>query len=491
MNTQSNDWLMSGDARLSAVRPTDEQQAIIDACQTGDHLIIEAGAGTGKTSTLKMLAAANPTRRGIYLAYNRAIADDAKASFPSSVACATAHSFAFRAIGRQYADRLNGPRVLARETARILGIVGPYRVSKERVLTADQLARIVMETVGRYCHSADSAIGQHHVPRKPGLDDDESMATLSQLVAPYARCAWEDITSQDGRLKFAHDHYLKMWQLSGPRLPADYVLLDETQDANPAIADIVTRQNAQQVLVGDRSQAIYGWRGAVNAMVDFPGRRFELSQSFRFGQAIADEANKWLTLLGAPLRLTGCGPAESEVRELDLPAAILCRTNAEAVARVMLASRVGRRPAMVGGGAEVRALAEAAVTLRAGLGTGHSELLAFRTWSELQEYVEHDEAGADLKVFVRLVDTHGPKAIIQTVDGLVDERLADVVISTAHKAKGREWDTVQVASDFYMPKELWAGELMLAYVAVTRARLTLDRGGLAWVDGWLPEEAIT
>jgi hypothetical protein len=27
---------------------------------------------------------------------------------------------------------------------------------------------------------------------------------------------------------------------------------------------------------------------------------------------------------------------------------------------------------------------------------------------------------------------------------------------------------------------------MLAYVTVTRARQVLDRGGLGWVDGWLP-----
>ena len=37
--------------------PTEEQQAIIDAYRTGRNLVIEAGAGTGKTTTLKMLGA--------------------------------------------------------------------------------------------------------------------------------------------------------------------------------------------------------------------------------------------------------------------------------------------------------------------------------------------------------------------------------------------------------------------------------------------------
>ncbi len=37
--------------------PTSEQADILDAAATGNPLVIEAGAGTGKTSTLKMVAA--------------------------------------------------------------------------------------------------------------------------------------------------------------------------------------------------------------------------------------------------------------------------------------------------------------------------------------------------------------------------------------------------------------------------------------------------
>ncbi len=65
-----------------ALRPTDEQAAILEAFQGGGDLVIEAGAGTGKTSTLRLLADSETRRKGVYLAFNRAIADDAKASFP-------------------------------------------------------------------------------------------------------------------------------------------------------------------------------------------------------------------------------------------------------------------------------------------------------------------------------------------------------------------------------------------------------------------------
>ena len=62
-----------------------------------------------------------------------------------------------------------------------------------------------------------------------------------------------------------------------------------------------------------------------------------------------------------------------------------------------------------------------------------------------------------------------------------------MVISTAHKSKGREWDRVRIAADFKAPEEGKTpsrAELMLLYVAVTRAKVALDRTALTWVDAF-------
>ncbi|CAL9630583.1 hypothetical protein SUDANB70_06094 (plasmid) [Streptomyces sp. enrichment culture] len=58
-------------------------------------------------------------------------------------------------------------------------------------------------------------------------------------------------------------------------------------------------------MVGDSAQAIYHWRGAKDVMTGFDGTRLALSQSFRFGPDLAAEANRWLRLADAPIRLTG------------------------------------------------------------------------------------------------------------------------------------------------------------------------------------------
>ncbi|MFE3449648.1 UvrD-helicase domain-containing protein [Nonomuraea sp. NPDC059194] len=457
--------------------PTIEQAAILEAARQGDDLVIEAGAGTGKTSTLKMVAAAS-MRRGLYLAYNRAIADDARASFPASVQCATAHSLAFRAVGHQFAHRLNGPRLPAREVARFLKIPAVLDLGAH-ALTSVKVARIVMDAVAAFCHSSSDEPAWWHIHDIPGLDvDPYAMTQLRQAVLPMVVKAWEDLISLDGKLKFTHDHYLKMWALGRPVLPAELVFLDEAQDANPVIAQVVEDQSSQTILVGDQSQAIYGWRGAVDAMESFEGARFQLSQSFRFGQKIADEANVWLELLDAPLRLTG-NPAKDSGLGVVYPGdAILCRTNAGAIGQAMAALGSGLRPAMVGGGDDIRRLARACQDLRNGRGTEHPELMAFSSWAEVKEYAEHDAGGADLKTLVKLVDSHGPERILKVVDQLVDEHNADVKISTGHRAKGREFETVRLASDWNEPYDkdgnLVPAEAMLTYVAVTRAKQVLD-----------------
>lgn len=76
---------------------------------------------------------------------------------------------------------------------------------------------------------------------------------------------------------------------------------------------------------------------------------------------------------------------------------------------------------------------------------------------------------------------------------------ADVIISTAHKAKGLEWGSVRIGDDFKGPqKSKTTGqiimpnddELRLAYVAVTRAEKQLDPGSLGYVFAHSNENGV-
>ncbi|MFJ9127821.1 UvrD-helicase domain-containing protein [Streptomyces sp. NPDC102340] len=474
------------------MNPTDEQTAAADAFSNGEPLSLQAGAGTGKTSTLALLAHTT-SRRGRYLAYNRAIAADAQTRFPATVTCKTAHALAFAAIGHRYTRRLNAPRRPAWQTGQALGLTKPLRIGSREV-SQRALSNAALRTVGHYCHSADAALTKRHVPRLRGLEDPDHHAELADHLLPFAQRAWIDLQHfDDSAVRFEHDHYLKIWALTRPRIDADYLLLDEAQDTNPVVEQVflAQREHAQLVMVGDSAQAIYQWRGAKDVMTGFDGRHFTLTQSFRFGPHLAAEANRWLTLADAPLRLTGTDTVPTELGPVERPDAVLCRTNVGAMAQVMHLMSAGHRVALVGGGRSLHTLAQAAKDLKEGRRTHHPELVLFTTWGDLQDYATHDPSGRDLQPLVDLVDTHGPDAILSAVTRLASEDTADVTVSTAHKAKGREWATVRIADDFApptppagspqpAPPPIDDAAARLAYVAVTRARARLDRGGLSW-----------
>ncbi|MCL7497022.1 MULTISPECIES: UvrD-helicase domain-containing protein [Streptomyces] len=482
--------------------PTPEQSAAAEAFPTGSHLVIQAGAGTGKTTTLAMLArtARRQGRSGRYIAFNRAVARHAARTFPAEVACGTAHALAYTAVGRRYQARMNAPRQAGWRTGAALGIDEDMTMrAGARKVTHKALSYTVLRTVTRFCQSADRDIGPHHVPPLRGAESEPLHAQLTELVLPYARKAWADLQHPDrGVVRFEHDHYLKMWALREPVIPADFLLLDEAQDTNPVVEQVFTaqRDHAQLVLVGDSAQAIYGWRGARDVMTGFDGRQLSLSRSFRFGPALAAEANRWLTIVGAPIRLTGSPLLHTELRAVRAPEAILCRTNVGAMVEVIRQLEADRRVALAGGGEALSALARAAHDLEAGRRTGHPELMLFETWGELREYAECDPAGRDLLPLVEVVDEHGTEALLRALDQLSPEDSADVTVSTVHRAKGREWASVRIADDFTGPDDLdEAGEdgaplpgpidideARLAYVAVTRARSLLDIGGLSWIN---------
>ena len=472
------------------MKPTDEQQQAIDLFLQGGDLAIEAGAGTGKTSTLVLISEA-AQGYGQYVAFNKALVDESGHKFdPRRVRANTAHSLAFRTVGKHFADRLPGKpgsaaRMTSRQIAEALDLV-PFSTftfeDKPRTLPVGFLATLVTKAVRQFCQSGDPELSSRNFPFVEGIDVPghyDRNNQLRQFLLPYTRRVWEDVTRPDGRLPYAHEHYLKLWQLSDPFIPADYILFDEAQDANPVIAAIVAAQqdHSQLVYVGDSQQEIYAWTGAVNALANVKvDHRTFLTQSFRFGQPIADEANVVLRELGTTMQLRGNPDIESTVEPVANPAAILTRTNATAIQMLIKFQEEGIEPHVVGGGKDVIAFANGAQQLMSTGSTTHPDLAPFGSWQEVCNYVSSpDEDGEDLQLLVRLVSQFGPVQIIRSLEAMPREDQADIILSTGHKSKGRQWKTVLLTPDF-VRKNADEADLRLLYVAMTRAQKTLDIG---------------
>lgn len=493
--------------QIVAVEPAEPAEATCITVDDPDGLFVTEGmVVTHNTTTLTMFAS-EASGIGAYVAFNRLIVDEAKRKMPSGTSARTLHSHAFGAVGRQFAHRLDGKRMTSSQIAGILGI-GSIQVklgAAAKVLQPGYLAGVTMRALNNFCQSADPAPAKHHFPRLLGIDDPTAgpdrlvnNQAVREYLMPALTKAWADACDPAGVLRYSADRYLKLWQLGEPMIACDFLLFDEAQDVSPVMLSIVEAQagHAQLVFVGDSNQSIYGWLGAVDAMQNVPAAyRTFLTQSFRFGPALAHLANTVLTDLDADLRLVGNPNVPTRVvltNGIDDPDVILTRSNATAVATVMRAGIEGRRAHLVGGAGDVMSFAEAALALQQTGSCWHPELACFTSWLEVQSYVTEDALGDELALLVKLVDEFGAAEIIQALQSMPSERDASLVVSTAHKTKGREWSQVKLAGDFSGKPDHMLGdddipmsdeEKRLLYVAVTRAQHVVDVSEVAYFGG--------
>jgi hypothetical protein len=460
---------------------------------------------SGKTSTLMKVAEKNPMRTGQYMAFNKSLVTDAAAKAPSNMKCRTIHSLAYGAIGNKYSERLRtSGRMRSADVARILDIheITVKYGTEPRNLAKWFLASHVMKAVQNFCQSADQEITVKHFTWLDGIDEIDATTgkrsytnnrILAEELIPFAEKFWKDVQIiKGGQLPFTHAHYLKMWQLNTPRIHCDFLLVDEAQDLSPIMADIAMRQECQKIFVGDSAQEIYGWMGAINALTKLEAdHNLFLSQSWRFGQSIADIANVLLSELEDAERIgtvIGNPAIDSTIERMVDTRAVLTRTNAEAVLTVLQAQEKGLRPHLIGEGKEVASFAKAADELAATGRTSHPELACFKSWQDVIQYVAEDPQGSELKLLVKLVDTFGSEAIIKALSYMPSEDRSDMVVSTAHKSKGRQWGSVKLGGDFPVDRtEISDSELRLLYVAATRAEFKLDISMVGALYELMPE----
>lgn len=112
---------------------------------------------------------------------------------------------------------------------------------------------------------------------------------------------------------------------------------------------------------------------------------------------------------------------------------------------------------------------------------------SFEDWAQFRELSLAIEDLESLAV-IGVVERHGRRlpGLVRTIRERATAELdaAEVVLATAHKAKGLEFDQVQLAEDFAplyreegrtrrTPAEVSPEEINLLYVAATRARAVL------------------
>lgn len=296
---------------------SDEQQSILFAAKQAysspsDELIqISARSGSGKTFMLATTTRHLSPTTGMYLAYNKSIAEESKDKFPSTIACRTTHSLAFGNIVKN------------------LGLeVGffSYKNIRERVPFEEKL--IVVEIMEKFCLSASTDIHS--------LCKDNYPAKLIDIAQTYIR------KMQSKEIPCTHSFYLKLYQLSlkaGIIRPKklDLLMLDEAGDINEVTLSIFQLLPAKlKILVGDNHQNIYSFNGTINGFnaLKGVGQYFELTKSFRVSSFIAKGIEQFCkTYLDENVKFVGV-----DYRHTDMIVdnhAYISRTNASMIARMI------------------------------------------------------------------------------------------------------------------------------------------------------------
>jgi hypothetical protein len=471
------------------VKPTEEQQLILDLSREGNSLKIEAYAGAGKTSTLRFISN-DSAKQGHYLAFNRAIAQDARNSFPSNITCTTNHSVAFRAVSAQagYDSQKMTGQANANLVADTLNLPPYQPCGKNLVLTRQSFGALLLDSLRQFLCSADDMPLPSHFPRygKLALLKDYEFTSFTNVAVKGTRLLWKMMLDRQKSFPLGHSGYQKLWALSEPRFQVDYVMLDEAQDSDPVILSVLAKQQCPIIYVGDPYQQIYEWRGAVNAMDRVQtSNKAMLSQSFRFGDRIASAATKVLTRLAAVTSIRGSKSLDSHIAEVH-PNAILSRTNAGVMSKLLELQRIGIKCNIVGGSTELKRLLDHVERLKAGFTSDLPEFFGFQNWNEVIQFSQEPE-GAHLGTFVNLVSNIGEDNLLAALRNCeANESSAQVNLSTAHRAKGKEWDYVRLDGDFdaFFPSSSPSeserlmrdpeSEIRLFYVAMTRARLGIE-----------------
>lgn len=520
-------------------KPSQQQEQIVDrVVNDRKNVTIVAFAGAGKTSTFELVVDAfqrkYPHDLVTSVQYNRNMADEAKKRYPKGgrTDISTVHSLAARATihGKSIVDLYMGRVVrnaglknirdrISTDLSRDVERIRHWFPNEYTAVTA------ITATLQKFMQSNDTLVNENHASREHAIYikdmvNLESALEFRKEVAKAAQNLWIKMET-DKSFPITDDVYLKAWEMHGDHGGRPLVLIDETQDASPVIVSVAQKmqqEGSQLVLVGDPHQSLYGWRGAIDAMNAFPDfEKLYLTESWRFGQTIADHAQLFLDVGGEKNKLIGMNPDKGRFedqlhathgRPFD-PEAILCRTNGGVIFETLDAIKNGQKPYIIGNaGSSHGGAADAVLILKAigGLHDGdsrrirHPEISLFENWQDLTDFADTDD-GKQLSMFVKLVQEHKQHGTFsKIIDALEhgtakDRASASVIISTYHKAKGDEYNTVALGQDAetvnlvnehkYIDNEgyddvafsLNNENRMLLYVVETRCKKAIDTRG--------------
>lgn len=357
---------------------------------TAPHLIVEARAGTGKTTTLieglkivKGLPSSltpSPQQAAVwdsmalskgfansicFAAFNKSIADELRTRVPAGCDAMTMHAMGSRAINAVF-GRINveGKRVETIIAELLRKDIWELRKNQPVLLKAvqDFVGLCKMNLVGGMPEELDSLCNHYEI------ELNGSRNQIYELV-PLVLDRCKDV-KKDNCIDFNDMIWIPI-VLDLPITRYDLLLIDEAQDLNRCQQALAKRAGKRLILCGDPKQAIYGFAGADSMSM----KRMAIELDSQLDVSVTERNNRGCVTL--PLTVTRrCGKAivkeankividfeafhtnpEGKITQATLPSygktvnegdMILCRCNAPLVSQCFRFLKEGRKATIQG-----------------------------------------------------------------------------------------------------------------------------------------------
>lgn len=452
------------------------------------HILLEARAGTGKSFSCREGMRRTKGSR-LYCAFNKHIATEFGQDLPNGCRAATMHSLGYAACR----DAFKGIQIDDRKTSNLIKqIVGtkiPYdaRVGLERLVSLCKGETIT----GRGRSQLLDLVVRHDIQLGTGEDLEAALDCLPTILNACA----EDTTRAD----FDDMIWLPVIHRLTPR-PADILFVDEAQDLNTCQQKLALAlcPKGRIVIVGDRYQSIYGFRGAdvdsipnmerILSATERGLKTLPLTVTRRCPTMVVEMARMLVHDLepmpDAPEGSIDVSGTERAIDAMSDGDMVLCRTNAPLVGAAFRLIRNGKKASIKG-----RDFGTALVKFIRGLGASTIPELCKEVEEHRAREVERLVAmKAKPETLVTLSDKcdcvnelasvcKSVAEVITKVETLFSEDSGDgVILSSVHRAKGLEADHVFILRPELLPHPSadkdWEvqQERNICYVAVTRSK---------------------
>lgn len=469
--------------------PSKYQEAIYAAIKdTWDNLIIEAVAGSGKTTTIvEGLKLIPPSKKCLFLAFNKAIATTLSMRVPSYVEAKTMHSLGWSVLKENigwFKSNDNKNRNLYY-----------YKVNNLKAMSHAE-KKVLYSRCNALC-SMISLLKARMVTTFAGFEENwQDVAVKNDIRLP------KDLATFKTDLRKTYFYALEQKTVidfddmiflpaitAGWRIPVKYdcIFVDEAQDLSPVQHVFLSKflkPDGRIVAVGDSSQAIYGFRGAfpfsmAELKAAFNMKPLPLSICYRCGSSIVKHAQRLVpTIEPAPFAEEGSMTAigsQSMIREVAHGDLIICRNVSPLLKLLPLLLEEGKRVNFPYQDI-MEELCQVLEDCRNSQGstTGKSLVEHYRKGDSKSEHWDD--------ILPLLYYFAGKFPVVPITNKHFEEYLNDttgIFVATVHKAKGLEANRVYVYKPELMPSENakldWqlVQERNLEYVAITRARKEL------------------